>query len=345
MKIKLALGAKLAPQFLEQIKPFCQVRLVGNQADGDKTGLFEQCMGSEIIYLSSETADRACLTQWKQAGLQLLGCARSNPVNIDTRAAKELDIPLVYCPGRNAQSVAELTIALLLCAARNVHIAWQNLQNGALLADAQPDIYHLASQKDVVWRDDRIFVRDIVPQGTELYEKTLGLVGFGAIGSRVCGLAQAFDMRVLVYDPYCSETRIQQGGATPCTLPELWQQADFVSLHLPVNQTTKGMVNEQWFSAMKPSACLINTSRAALVDQQDLVHALRTGQIAGAAMDVMWKEPCPKNHPLLAMPTFLLTPHIGGWTDGVELWQSRMIADEIIRYAKGEPPLRLWKNG
>ncbi len=345
MKIKLALGAKLAPMFMEQMEPFCQIRLVGNQAEEDGTPLMDQCMGSEIVYLSSETVDRECLTQWKQAGLRLLGCARSNPVNIDTQAAKELGIPLVYCPGRNAQSVAELTVALLLCAARRINVAWQNLQSGALLAQEQPDIYAVEQKKDVVWRDERIFVRDIVPQGTELYEKTLGLVGFGAIGSRVCGLAQAFGMRVLVHDPYCDAARIRACGATPCTLPELWQQADFVSLHLPVNSTTEGMVNEQWFSAMKPSAWLINTSRAALVNQQDLVQALRTGRIAGAAMDVMWKEPCPVNHPLLAMPQFVLTPHIGGWTDGVESWQSRMIADEIIRYAKGEAPLRLWKNG
>ena len=273
-----------------------------------------------------------------------MGCARSNPVNIDLGAAKELGIPVVYTPGRNAQSVAEMTIALILVLARRIALASRRLADGTLLEAPKAELYQVEEKDDVIWKSRKVFVRDVVPQGIELYGRTLGVVAFGAIGSRVARLGLAFGMDVLAYDPFCPRETIEQAGAKAVSLEELLARSDVVSLHLPVNKETRKSVNMEWFSRMKSTAVLINTARAALVDQQALVEALEQGTIAGAALDVMWEEPCPANHPLLQMDQVVITPHIGGWTDGVERWQSRMIVEEILRYARGEAPVRVWKR-
>ncbi len=347
MKIRLALGAVVPPPYRDEIASVCEIIPVGSQHPAGcptEEALRQQCRGCEIVYLGAERVSAPTLADWKEHGLRLLGCARSNPVNIDLGAAKELGIPVVYTPGRNAQSVAEMTIALILVLARRIALASRRLADGTLLEAPKAELYQVEEKDDVIWKSRKVFVRDVVPQGIELYGRTLGVVAFGAIGSRVARLGLAFGMDVLAYDPFCPRETIEQAGAKAVSLEELLARSDVVSLHLPVNKETRKSVNMEWFSRMKSTAVLINTARAALVDQQALVEALEQGTIAGAALDVMWEEPCPANHPLLQMDQVVITPHIGGWTDGVERWQSRMIVEEILRYARGEAPVRVWKR-
>ena len=120
-------------------------------------------------------------------------------------------------------------------------------------------------------------------------------------------------------------------------------ESDIVSIHLPVIPSTKATVNKDWFRKMKKTAILVNTARAYVVDQKDLIEALENGDIGGAAIDVYWKEPVPVNHPLLKMRNVVCTPHMAGLTTDVDGWSGKMMGDEVIAYLKGEPRKYLWK--
>ena len=120
-------------------------------------------------------------------------------------------------------------------------------------------------------------------------------------------------------------------------------ESDMVSIHLPVIPATKDTVNKEWFDKMKPTAILINTARAYVIDQKDFVEALQNKTIGGAAVDVYWKEPVPANHPLLSMRNVICTPHMAGLTTDVDGWSGKMMGDEVLAYLKGEPRKFLWK--
>ena len=150
-------------------------------------------------------------------------------------------------------------------------------------------------------------------------------------------------MEILVYDPFVEDKVITAAGYSPVTLEQMLSSSDIVSIHIPVLEETKGIVNRSWFEKMKPSAYLINTARAAVIDQKDLVEALENGTIHGAAIDVYWQEPIPSNHPLLSMERVLLTPHIAGITSDVDGWSGELIAQDILAYLRGEPRTHLWK--
>ena len=164
------------------------------------------------------------------------------------------------------------------------------------------NIYDVPDVKNVIWGplDEHHPFTDY-GIGFELYGKKLGIAGYGAIGREVAVRAKAFGMEILAYDPYMPAERIEADGAKAVDLNTMLAKSDMVSIHLPVMDATKGMVNKDWFSKMKPTAILINTARAAVIDQKDFVEALQNGEIAGAAIDVYWKEPVPANHPLLSM--------------------------------------------
>ena len=156
--------------------------------------------------------------------------------------------------------------------------------------------------------------------------------------------AKAFGMEILAYDPYMPAERIEADGARAVDLDTMLAESDMVSIHLPVIDATKGIVNKDWFSKMKPTAILINTARAAVIDQKDFVEALQNGEIAGAAIDVYWKEPVPANHPLLSMRNVVCTPHMAGLTTDVDNWSGEMMAQEVLAYLRGEERKYIWKR-
>lgn len=179
--------------------------------------------------------------------------------------------------------------------------------------------------------------------GFELYGKKLGIAGYGAIGREVAVRAMAFGMEILAYDPYMPAEKIEADGAKAVDLDTMLTQSDMISIHLPVLPSTKGIVNKEWFSKMKPTAYVINTARAAVIDQKDFVEALMNKTIAGAAIDVYWKEPVPANHPLLSMRNVVCTPHMAGLTTDVDNWSGTMMGEEVTAYLKGEPRKYIWK--
>lgn len=181
-------------------------------------------------------------------------------------------------------------------------------------------------------------------KGTELRNKTLGLVGYGNIGRRVARIARAFGMAVLVVDPFVAAEDINEPVATENDPEALFREADIVSLHLSSGPHSDGLVNAALLNSMKPGALLINTSRAAVVDEAALIDALRHGPLGGAALDVYHREPLWRDHPfVIEFDNVIITPHIAGATRESIAKHTAMIAADLQRYVAGEPLLYQWR--
>ncbi len=245
-----------------------------------------------------------------EAGGKLKVIARSGTGvdNIDLTAAKEKKIVVVNAPGANAESVAEHVFAFMLALARNLIPAVNTLKSGTW---AKSDFH-----------------------GMELKGKTLGVVGFGHIGSRVAQLGAAFGMDVLVY------SHKPPGVGRQTDLPALLSASDMVSLHVPLTDETKGMIGAREFGLMKKTAYLINTSRGAVVDEKALGVALKNHVIAGAALDVYTSEPLSPESELLKLDTVITTPHVAADSREGENRASRMIAEDVDLVLTGGQPLR-----
>ena len=230
--------------------------------------------------------------------------------HIDLDAAARLGITIANCPGANAASVSDLTIGLMIAIARNIPGVERELRQGG-------------------WGRH---------QGSELFQKTLGIIGLGHIGSGVAKRAMGFDMKVLVHDPYVHSVPKELPEIQLVSIENLIRRADFVSLHAPLNDDTRNIIGPAELAAMKPGAFLINTARGGLVDEQALFNALNTGKIAGAAFDCFVDEP-PTGSPLLGLDNFVGTPHIGAHTQESIERVGVVAAQNVINSLKGQEPL------
>lgn len=276
--------------------------------------------------------------------LRLIACTRANPVNIDIAAAHRRGIPVLYTPGRNADAAAELTLALMLNAARHIPQAHSALKRGEFTRDTDSALLTQAGlRQDVVWDVDKHSPYEVF-KGGELRNKTLGIIGYGSIGRRVGKLARAFGMQLLIADPSIAAEEINEPGIRKATLDELFPQSDFISLHLNSTPQTKGLVNLDRLRTMRPTAYLINTSRAAVIVETDLIAALREKWLAGAALDVYDSEPLWRHHPFITeFDNVVLTPHIAGATRETLVKHTAMIAADLQRFIRGEPLLYEWR--
>jgi D-3-phosphoglycerate dehydrogenase len=247
--------------------------------------------------------------------LQLICCARGGPVNVDLHAASARGIPVVTTPGKNADSVADQTLAFLVMLARRFPHAQRFLLDGHTVGES-------------AFEGAQFF-------GHDLGGHTLGLVGYGNVGRRVARRAHAFDMDVVVFDPFLDaggDGDVQQVDE----LHTLLERADFVSVHARATSENENLFNREAFSRMKPGAYFINTARETLVDEAALDAALESGHLAGAALDVVRRRAGSGRHPLLRHTNVVLTPHIGGATHETLLHGALMVAAEIDRLASGE---------
>jgi D-3-phosphoglycerate dehydrogenase len=245
--------------------------------------------------------------------LQVIGDCRANPANIDVNACTRHGIPVLCTPARNAQAVAEMLVGLLLSYIRNVIPAVQWIKDGQWITGTTP--YY-------TW------------MGNELQGKKVGFVGFGAVGRSAAHLLEAFSCDISFYDPY-----VKQDGTTykKGTLEEIFSNSDIVSIHLPVLDSTMGMINQRLLSLMKPNAIFVNTARSAVVDTEALVEVLEKKKIRGAILDVVEHEPpTEKDLKVLQYPSVLLTPHICGATYEVTDHQSDIITERLIKWLKKE---------
>ena len=261
--------------------------------------------------------------------LRLLGVCRADMHLIDLEAATEHGILVVNTPARNDIAVAELTVGLMLALIRHI-----------------PKSHNMVRSRE--WVDPTAAYFSL--RGTELTGKTVGIVGFGAIGRQVARRISAFETSILVYDPYVSSEVIREMGAEPVELNELMERSDFVTLHCPAAPDTMGLVNSERIALMKPTAYLVNAASSFVIDGDAIVRALKERRIAGAAFDVYETWPVRADSPLLDLDNVILTPHIGGATDETIVRHSQMIADDIEGFLRGERPRNLvnpqvWDKG
>lgn len=260
--------------------------------------------------------------------LQFLGICRAALNHVDLPSATEHGVVVVNTPGRNARAVAEITIGLILSLARRIPYLDSYLKSGRWQDPVDGYVNH---------------------RGLELHRQTLGIVGLGAVGKVVSNLAAAFGMNVLAHDPYAGRIGEQHNSATLVTLDQLLQQSNFLSLHAPRTPETTGMLGPDELSTLPSGAFLVNTAFYEIVREDALVQALTTGKLAGAALDVHETHPISPASPLLKLPNVILTPHVGGATDGTVRRHSEMILNDIHRHLRGEKPVNLvnpevWKT-
>lgn len=347
MKKKMILCTTLPEKRLQEIEKYCDVTIAGELKHGKgnvtKEMMISECHGFELVVLGDEYADSDVIKEWIDSGMKFIGVAKGTPVTVDFNVLKESGIPLSYTPGRNRVAVAEFNLGMMIAVTRNMALSAFGLQKGEHLGQEVENIYEYPDVKNVTFGpldENHPFIDYGI--GFELYGKKLGIAGYGAIGREVAVRAKAFGMEILVYDPYVALEVVEQDGGLLVELDTMLSQSDIVSLHLPVIEATKGMVNKEWFSKMKRTAYLINTARAAVIDQKDFIDALNQKDIAGAAIDVFWQEPIPANHPLLKMRNVLCTPHMAGLTTDIDGWSGEMMAQEILAYLKNENRRFIW---
>jgi D-3-phosphoglycerate dehydrogenase len=266
--------------------------------------------------LATEAADIVIVEADKVAGpvldlpLRVIGSCRGDPNNVDVAAATERGIPVLHAPGRNADAVAEIAIALLFAVNRHLLPADADVRAGRVYAGGS-----IPYQRYRAW---------------QLAGRTAGIVGLGAVGRAMYWRLVGLGMRVRTADPFAPD-------ATH-TLEEILAEADVISMHAAVTPETEGMIGAEQFAAMRDGTIYINSARAQLHDLDALTAALQSGKLGGAGLDHFVGEQLPPDHPLCSMDNVVLTPHIGGATYDTEANHSRLIADGVAAILNGERP-------
>lgn len=292
--------------------------------------------GVEILVVGFEGVSEEVLDAAED--LKIVACPRGGPdANVDIEAATERGIPVLYAPGRNAVSVADFTLGLVLAVTRNIAHGHHLLHTGTYTGEPQADSASGGEREDVTWgvAKGSPYV-DL--KGPELANKTLGIVGLGAIGQRVADRAAGFDMEIKGYDPFIDAEQMAEWGVEKADLHDLCRDADVVTVHAPVTDATRGLIGTEEFDLMPESAYFVNTARGAIIDQEALVAELEAGTLRGAALDVYDEEPLPDDHRLLELPNVVTTPHLAGAAEEVIDRHSKMVADDIEAVLDGHEP-------
>jgi D-3-phosphoglycerate dehydrogenase len=285
---------------------------------------------TELIELLASTRADAYITEHDQVtaevirrnpNLRFIGVCRGTPSNVAVDVASSLRIPVFYTPARNAQAVAEMFIANVITLMRNTLPARQWLLDEKWEAGAHTSYLQF--------------------KGTELAGKTVGMVGFGAIGQRIAGMIKGYPCEILFYDPFVEGF----DGYSKVSLEELFAKSDVVGVHLPANKDTEGMIDAHLFSGMKREAIFVNTSRAMVVRRSDLLAALEQGAIRGAVLDVFDHEPPDEmDYKIIHHPRVLATPHIAGATFEVEDHHADIMNRAVFSWLRGDRDPRLLVN-
>jgi D-3-phosphoglycerate dehydrogenase len=269
--------------------------------------------GADVLIVEADTVDAKVMDAVHP---KIIGCCRGNPINIDVEAAKARGIPFFLTPARNAEAVSELTIAMMLAAARHLVGIDRTLRSGNFFVEEEKDLVDLYNR----------FI------GVEITGKTVGIIGFGAIGRDVARKLTGFDVRLLVYDPYADEEKIKAMGGARVDLETLMKESDFITIHTAVTPETEKLVGEREFAVMKPTAYFFNLARTYCIDEDALYRAIEEKRIAGAGLDVHSVEPVDSDNRFLKFDNVVVTPHIAGQTVDSVRKQSIMMANEIEDY-------------
>jgi D-3-phosphoglycerate dehydrogenase / 2-oxoglutarate reductase len=291
-----------------------------------KIGEVDEASGDENELITALDGVEICLTQMAPLtakvldgapSLRLFGVGRGGPVNANLPAATEHRVAVTFAPGRNAVATAEHTMALMLSAMRRIPAVHAELRGGA-------------------WRSD-LYQYDQV--GPELENAAVGLIGYGAIGSRVARMLSGFGAHVLVHDPYLTPDALKDANvaAELVELDELLRRSRVVSLHARVTEETTGMIGREQIAALPNGAVLVNCARGALLDYDAVCDALESGHLFGAAFDVFPEEPIPAHSRLLRTPNIVMTPHLAGASKETAAKAAQILAGDVRRYLRGEP--------
>jgi D-3-phosphoglycerate dehydrogenase / 2-oxoglutarate reductase len=243
--------------------------------------------------------------------LKVVGRAGVGVDNVDVPAATKRGIVVMNTPGGNNVTTAEHALSLLLAMARNIPQATSSLRSGK-------------------WERNKF-------TGVEIFNKTLGVVGVGNIGGIVADRAQGLKLKVIAYDPFLTPEAAARLGVELVSLDELFARADFVTIHTPLTPETRGLIGAEALAKMKKGVRIVNCARGGIVDEHALADAVRSGHVAGAAVDVFEEEPPPKDHPLLGLDNVVVTPHLGASTDEAQVNVAIAIAEQIADYlVRGE---------
>ncbi len=296
------IAEELSPATIDALGPDFDVR----QVDGtDRPALFAALADANAVLVRSATKiDAEALAA--APVLKVVARAGVGLDNVDIKTATAAGVMVVNAPTSNIISAAELTIGHILSLARRIPAAHASLSDGQWKRSAYT--------------------------GTELFEKTVGIIGLGRIGALIAARLQAFDMRVVAYDPYVTSARAQQLGVQLVSLDDLLQQSDFVTIHMPKTPETTGMISAAQFALMKPTAYVVNVARGGLIDEEALREALVTGQIAGAGLDVFTSEPPTEGSTaaaLLDLPNVVVTPHLGASTEEAQEKAGVSVANSV----------------
>jgi D-3-phosphoglycerate dehydrogenase len=276
--------------------------------------VLEKIKDADVIVVNMVKFDASLLSQIPRCKLLIRHGIGYD--NVDVAACTRHGIQFAYQPDYCKEDVAEHAIALIFACARKVVWSRRTLDNSS--ANGQWDFANLFP----IYRMDG---------------KTLGILGVGRIGSRVYRKLKSFGFNIIACDPYLSEKRKAELGVPFVDKETLFRESDYITIHTPLNDETRHMVNAKTLSLMKPTAFLVNTSRGPMVDEAALAEALRRKQIAGAAIDVFAVEPPPPSHPFFGLDNIILTPHIG-WASHEAGWEiRRSIVDDILAFAAGKP--------
>ncbi|HOK78078.1 MAG TPA: phosphoglycerate dehydrogenase [Verrucomicrobiota bacterium] len=309
--MKILVCDRVSQKGVEHLKMQPEFEVVVLPKSPAESELIQMVSDATALVVRSETkVTRAVIDAARK--LRAVGRAGVGVDNVDVEAATQRGVVVMNTPGGNTISTAELAFSMMAALARKIPQAHASMRVGE-------------------W-DRKTY------QGTELYGKTLGILGLGRIGSEVARRATAFGMKVLAYDPYLSLARAKLLQVEMVeAVEELYRRADFITIHLPMSDETRGMIDASAFSKMKRGVRIINCARGSIIKEADLLAALDSGQVAGAALDIYEKEPLPKDSPLRSHPAVIMTPHLGASTheaqDNVGIEIAETLTEFLLRGA------------
>ena len=305
-----------------------------------KDELISKLADVEVAIIEFESITNEVINSAKS--LKIIAACRNEPAaNTDIDAATARNIPVLFTPGRNAVAVAEYTLGLMISIARAIPTTHHLLRytdelTSVSYSDKAGDRKGITSEWSL--DPDAPFQRF---QGDELMGKTVGLVGAGFIGQEIAKRVIALGMQVIAFDPYAKADQLAKLSIKSVELDELAKMSDFVVMAAKVTKESTGLFSSKYFELMKPTAYFINTARAALVDYEALLKVLKTGAIAGAALDVYPTEPLPGDSEFRSLANVVLSPHLAGASRQVVAHHSKMVVDDLLGLLKGEIPNRI----
>jgi len=345
--MKILVTAKFPEEFRQELSLlsddiiYAGRGVTGYELDTDQ--MINKLQGCQMLIDGTEKVDGIVMDACKE--LRIIACCRNEAfASIDIDAATKRGIPVIAAIGRNAVSVAEYTIGLLLAVCKNISMLDHLMRHTNKLSR----IYHKRTDDEKVnnkpaasWSTDPSGPQAVYGGFPELYNKKFGLIGYGSIGREIAKRVHAFGVDLLICDPYLNEQAIAGIAARVVDLKELMGESDFIAICCNVTPETTGLVSREMLELMKPTSYIVNTARAPIIDYDALYDILKVKRIAGAALDVFPVEPIEIDNKLLSLDNVVLTPHMAGQARDVPYHQNRIILNNVKLLLSGDQPMTI----